>query len=101
MGAARADSSAIYLTTFGRASQGTRRPRRRRGVADGPSRPSLRCRPVSISADLVPCPLARPSRSRDRGNEPADPAAKRETTMTTMALAQAVFQHAHDFYDTD
>ncbi len=22
------------------------------------------------------------------------------TTMTTMAMAQAVFQHAHDFYDT-
>jgi len=43
---------------------------------------------------------ARPERSRDRGNDPLVRQRERETTMAKMAMAQAVLNHAQDYYDT-
>ena len=43
---------------------------------------------------------ARSGRSRDRGNDPLVRQRERETTMAKMAMAQAVLNHAQDYYDT-
>ena len=76
VGRCGASSSAINLTNLGRDGQGQRQPRQSEANPCGSS--ELRCDAGRFPRGFVlwPLPFTRPGRSRDRGNDPADPAAQ-------------------------